>query len=110
MSLHCDIVQDLIALYHDGLASPTTQKAVAEHLRHCRKCRKEYQDYRTLCSHTVPFHSVPSEQSVEEDFPLLAARIRKKRMLTMAGMTTYVCISCFVWIFVLSKLWCRQND
>ncbi len=109
MSLHCDIVRDLIALYHDGLASPATKKAVAAHLQHCCKCRMEYKQYRNLCTDITQLHTAPSEQYTAGDFPLLAARIRKKRIWTMAGMMTYVCLSCFVWILIFWKVWYQKK-
>ena len=46
MSLSCDVVMDLVALYQDGLASPNTQKEVTAHLWQCRKCRMQYKQYR----------------------------------------------------------------
>lgn len=42
--LNCEIVRDLLPLYHDKVVSDTTQKAVAEHLEDCKPCQKEYED------------------------------------------------------------------
>ncbi len=35
---NCDVIQDLLALYHDGVCSEESRKAVEEHLAECRKC------------------------------------------------------------------------
>lgn len=38
----CDIYQDLIALYVDGLCSEDSGKAVEEHIQSCKKCADAY--------------------------------------------------------------------
>lgn len=40
MKLHCDIIQDLIPSYVDGLCSETSKKCVEEHLQDCESCRQ----------------------------------------------------------------------
>ncbi len=40
MKLHCDIIQDLIPSYVDGLCSETSKNCVEEHLRDCEHCRQ----------------------------------------------------------------------
>ena len=39
--LECDIVCDLLPLYHDGIASDATKSAVEQHISECDKCREE---------------------------------------------------------------------
>jgi len=39
MKLTCDIVLDLLPLYHDDVVNDSTKKAVAEHLQQCEGCR-----------------------------------------------------------------------
>ena len=41
--LDCNVVLDLLPLYHDNVVSETTQKLVDEHLENCESCRKEYE-------------------------------------------------------------------
>ncbi len=36
----CDIIQDLLALYHDGVCSEDSCAAVEQHLAECEKCRE----------------------------------------------------------------------
>ena len=47
ITLPCDIVRDLLPLYHDGVASRTSEEAVEEHLASCEDCRQEYDE---ICS------------------------------------------------------------
>lgn len=42
-SLNCDIVCDLLELYHDKIVSDTTERAVSEHLCECESCKAEYE-------------------------------------------------------------------
>ena len=39
--LECDIVCDLLPLYHDGVVSEATKDAVEQHIAECDKCRDE---------------------------------------------------------------------
>lgn len=39
MKWNCDMIQDLLPLYQEGLCSPTSRAAVEEHLRECPACR-----------------------------------------------------------------------
>ena len=39
MKLPCEIVQDLLPLYHDGVCSSVSKESVEEHLKGCGKCQ-----------------------------------------------------------------------
>ena len=39
MKISCDVVTDLLPLYHDGVCSQPTKKQIAEHLAECERCR-----------------------------------------------------------------------
>ena len=39
MKISCDVVTDLLPLYHDGVCSQSTKKLVEEHLEECESCR-----------------------------------------------------------------------
>lgn len=43
IELTCDIVGDLLPLYHDDMVSEGTKEAVGRHLAGCEKCLKEYE-------------------------------------------------------------------
>ena len=46
-SLPCDIVQDLLPSYVDGILSDTSTCAVAKHLQSCKACHDMYDDMVT---------------------------------------------------------------
>ena len=37
----CEVIQDLMPSYIDGLTSPVTSRVVEEHVEGCEKCRSE---------------------------------------------------------------------
>ena len=39
--LDCEVIKDLLPLYVEDLASPSTRKLVEEHLATCKECQKE---------------------------------------------------------------------
>ena len=39
MKWNCELAQDLLPLYEEGLCSPTSRRIVEEHLRECESCR-----------------------------------------------------------------------
>lgn len=41
MNISCEIIKDLLPLYHDGVCSEDSKKVVEEHLEHCESCRDE---------------------------------------------------------------------
>lgn len=46
IKMTCDIYQDLIALYVDGLCSEDSGKAVEEHIKACKKCADAYRQMK----------------------------------------------------------------
>ena len=43
MSISCEIIKDLLPLYHDGVCSNESKRLVEEHLTHCEGCEAELQ-------------------------------------------------------------------
>lgn len=41
MNVSCDIIKDLLPLYHDEVCSDDSRAMIADHLSHCEHCRKE---------------------------------------------------------------------
>lgn len=105
MNLNCEMTMDLIALYHDGLASASTKAAVAEHLRRCPRCRENYAQYRRI--YRMPKNGSVQrpvqEGTTEQEYRRLAARMRQKRLLTAVVFFAYVCASLCLTAMVLLK-------
>jgi len=41
MNITCEVIRDLLPLYHDGVCSDGSKSLVKEHLKGCEACRKE---------------------------------------------------------------------
>ena len=63
--LPCDIIQDLLPSYADGLTSPASSEAVEAHLSECPTCAAAYAAMQTGSTEEVK----GSEGSGSEDFP-----------------------------------------
>ena len=48
MSLNCEIVKDLVALYTDNSANPKTVAEIEEHLSQCEDCANYYKRYQKI--------------------------------------------------------------
>ena len=40
MKYDCEVIKDLLPLYHDEICSENTKTIVEEHLQECESCRK----------------------------------------------------------------------
>ncbi len=103
MSLSCDVVMDLVALYQDGLASPNTQKEVAAHLWHCKKCRMQYKQYRKYYQAVSKKNHTILQPNMEQNFCMLAKKMRRRRIVTFLGVVVYMVISCSMFILLLCQ-------
>lgn len=75
--LNCEIVGDLLPLYHDEVLSDSGREAVAEHLAACTRCKKNYE---SLCKELSAEHEVPATQ---ERFQAMMRRLKRKRIGVM---------------------------
>ena len=83
--ISCDIILDLIELYHDGAVSDTTRSAVEEHLSECEGCKKEYDKIKT-------FLPIESESSTGDEFKRLMKAKKIKHRLTTAVCCVLACL------------------
>lgn len=91
IELPCDIVEDLLPLYHDEVVSEETRQAVARHLTTCEKCLKEY---NLLTEELV--EPVDSGKKIKEENRIgdFLKRVRKRGVLK--GVIVTVIIAAFL--------------
>lgn len=82
MKLPCEVVQDLLPLYHDGVCSAESSACVKEHLDGCEKCRE-------LLTGIAAEIKVP-ELEVEKAKPLVSIQVswnrqKRKQLLKCLG-------------------------
>jgi uncharacterized protein YbaR (Trm112 family) len=56
MDISCEVVRDLLPLYHDGVCSDDSRALVEEHLKGCPACQAELET----------FDNAPKEKNMEE--------------------------------------------
>lgn len=59
----CDMCLDMMPLVHDGVASPDTADAVAEHLKTCPNCRALYEGQRPAMTDSAKMLNKIQKQS-----------------------------------------------
>lgn len=92
MNGNCEIVQDLLPLYSDGVASEASTKMVEEHLPHCPACTAALEEMRK----TGPKTPEPTPQT--QGYTTLAKRLRRTKWYWR------VCIAFMVGLIVTSSL------
>ena len=86
-SLPCDIVQDLLPSYADGILSDTGTAAVAKHLQSCEHCHDIYH----AMVNDEPHESTPGQQEKEIDY---LKKVRSKtRHFTIAAILIAVLLA-----------------
>lgn len=82
--LECEIVRDLLPLYHDDVVSEVTKAAVSEHLSECADCAVEFLKLR---------RELPEEKEVtpKKTFADLLRTRKKYRIIAAAMVVVLVC-------------------
>ncbi len=84
-TLDCDIVCDLLELYHDDVVRPTTKKVVDSHLESCENCKKEYEKINA-----IPPSS--AELSTRKEFAKLMKKKKTKQIVTTVICCLLACL------------------
>ena len=91
--VNCEVVQDLLALYHDGVCSKTSRERVEAHLQECEVCKKMLAD---MDADIMP-------EALEEAKPLVSIQIswnKEKRKVFLKGLAI---ASCLFFILAVGK-------
>ncbi len=98
--LNCEIVRDLLPLYHDGVVSEFTKSSVEEHLSKCESCKKEYDEL----SIELPIQS--SDNNTKSKFSSMMSKLRIKRICIFIISIVLSCVLVASAIFVLTEVPC----
>ena len=61
----CDIIQDLLPLYADGLTRENTGKEIEEHLKECALCRESYDRMKSSVEACVRGQKQEAEREID---------------------------------------------
>lgn len=97
IQLNCEIVRDLLPLYHDKVVSKETETAVENHLDVCGECLQEY----NKISAELPVSKIAKSKA---DIGKILKRIRSKAFLKGALVTCLIVAAIIGGYFSLFKL------
>lgn len=83
MKYPCNLVQDLLPLYHDEVCSQESNEAVKKHLLECPACKKYYEEMCVADEMTNPSHDEERERQKAASFQSVRRKL-KKRQVTMS--------------------------
>lgn len=100
--LQCEIVQDILPLYHDGVVSDVTHKAVSEHLEGCETCSMEYE---YLCEELPQEIEKNDDKSViKSKFEGMKKKFKKKNIVMIALVSLVICTVMIIAGYVLTRV------
>lgn len=96
MNISCEIIKDLLPLYHDSVCSEDSKKLVEEHLEHCESCRDEL---RAMDS--VPIISRAENLADAEAVQKLSKRWRKGMIKSVLKGAFFSFVTVVIFLLVL---------
>lgn len=82
----CNIVRDLMPLYHDSAISAQSRKYIREHLLTCPDCRRFYRELRADRRHSAPLSAAPSF-SPDTGYASIVSRMREQERIRARNRT-----------------------
>ena len=79
MNISCEIIKDLLPLYHDGVCSNESKAMIEEHLAECDKCKKELDEMDEV----LPVKSMKQNLSDAEAVKKLSMKWRKGMFINL---------------------------
>lgn len=103
MKYPCNLIQDLLPLYHDGVCSRESIEIIENHLSECTAC-KEY--YASLCEAdeiVVKPQNEEQEMKKAASFQAVRKKLHRKQILMIAGFTVLLAVIVFTVVAVLKN-------
>jgi len=105
MKVSCEVIQDLLALYHDGVCSKDSREMVESHLQDCEVCKNMLAD----------MDADIMSQTMEEVKPLVSIQInwnkvRREAFLKGLGIATCMFLIISLGYNILTKWKCIPMD
>ena len=102
MKISCEIISDLLPLYHGGVCSTESKQMIEEHLSNCEKCRTELKEMDDMLS-------IPNKKQNLNDAKAVKELSKKwKHSLTksmLCGILVAFLINNIAWVY----LWFINN-
>lgn len=103
MSMKCEVIQDLLPLYHDGVCSSESKALVEEHLKDCSACQIELE---TMDAAIAPPHIECREVNSFKAASSAWKKSKKKSFIKGAAITAAICALLFASLYLLTQWKC----
>ncbi len=101
MKISCEIIKDLLPLYHDGVCSNDSRTMVEEHLAYCDSCKAELQ----AMDEELPLKNAEQNLNEAETVKKLSRRWKKgMHKSLLRGILITIAIIVFVVLVLYSFL------
>ena len=102
--MNCKIIQDLLPLYADGIASEETNEAVREHIAECKECGGIYEK---MTAYTKIIESAQNDREVDY-MKKIKSRGKKITAAIVGGISAamaiaLLCLKLFYWGFAVTS-------
>lgn len=100
MKYPCDLIRDIMPLYHDEVASEESRKAVEEHMEECSACR-EYYDIMCESDAVEPIiFDEEIEKKTAASYKNVYKRIVKK-IVKMVGIAVFAIVGVILLLYIM---------
>lgn len=94
MKVPCNVIRDLLPLYHDSVCSPETAALVEEHLKDCDACQEEFHKLQANLL-PLPLPVPGKEEQKAEGLAKVKKVLRKKRVIVAAIVAAVTIVLCY---------------
>lgn len=103
MKYTCDLIQDLLPLYLDGVCSKGSKIAVEQHLSECASCKENYAAMCEADEIIIMPTNAEREYQKAASFQSVKKKLRRKQILIVAASIVLLAVIAFTVIGVLKS-------
>lgn len=105
MSVSCDIIRDLLPLYHDGVCSEDSKKMVEEHLANCKSCNDELEAMAQALNVNEKYNNLSDAEAVKNISKRWKKDMFKSALKGVCSTIVMICIVAIIlYVFVGIRL------
>lgn len=101
MNYPCEIIQDLLPLYADGICSEESKAAVEQHLSECSDCKEYYLSIQDKNNIDLTPADTKNEYKKAASFKAVRKKLRCKQILITAGCIVFIAAVIFTAVGIL---------
>lgn len=104
MKVNCEIIQDLLPLYEEGICSPSSTEAIEEHLAECESCKSLKEGAERIAGIEKIAELPEKDIKAARGFQ----RLRRKWLTSLVAVLIFTCILVFLTISSI-RVTCKKE-